>query len=34
MLEVLEVVKELGGARKFKELAEAMSVAATDSILS
>jgi hypothetical protein len=30
--EVLEVIKELGGVKKFRELAEAMSVAAIDDI--
>ena len=30
--EVLEIIKELGGVKKFKELAEAMSVTATDEI--
>ena len=30
MTEVLEVIKELGGVKKFKELAEAMSVIDTD----
>ena len=30
--EVLEVIKELGGVKKFKDLAEAMSVPATDDI--
>jgi hypothetical protein len=30
VLEVLEVIKELGGVKKFKDLAEAMTVTATD----
>jgi hypothetical protein len=32
LTEVLEVIKECGGVKKFKELAEAMSVTATDAI--
>jgi hypothetical protein len=30
--EVLDVIKELGGVKKFKDLAEAMSVPSTDDI--
>jgi hypothetical protein len=32
MTEVLEVIKELGGMKKFKDLAEAMSATSTDDI--
>ncbi len=32
VIEVLEVIKELGGVKKFKDLAEAMTVTETDAI--
>jgi len=32
VIEVLEIIKEAGGVKKFKDLAEAMTVPSTDEI--
>ena len=33
MIEVLDVIKEMGGVKKFKDLAEAMTVTETDVVV-